>query len=63
MLNISNFFHGGNMSNHDCSFQATAYLNEHDVIVEGPVVEVVHVYLGHIQDLFEAFANLQVVLT
>lgn len=40
-----------------------AYLNEHDVIVECPVVEIVQKYLGDIKDLFEAFLSLQVVLT
>lgn len=63
MLDISHFLCGVNIRNLFCYFQAAAYLNEHDVIVECPVVEIVQKYLGDIKDLFEAFRNLQVVLT
>lgn len=42
-------------------FEVSAYLNEHDVIVECLVVKVVQKYPGDIKNLFEAFFSLQVV--
>lgn len=63
MLDISNFLDGPNGRSHTCYFLLTTDLNKHNVIVERPVVEVVHVYLGDIKNLFETFLNLQVVLT